>query len=153
MIMNPLWKKLAWKEQKEILLLHAPASFQQTINHLPDGTLLVTSIDQVNQFNYALVFVTQKIQIQEFAKACRDKIAGDAILWMCYPKGSSKKYTCDFNRDQGWEPMGEMGFEPVSQIAIDEDWSALRFRNVHFIKTLKRNPEHIMSKEGKARMQ
>ncbi|MFM6948875.1 MAG: hypothetical protein ACKOWQ_07675 [Aquirufa sp.] len=49
--------------------------------------------------------------------------------------------------------MGEIGFEPVSQVAIDEDWTALRFRNVHFIKTLKRNPEAIMSKEGKARIQ
>ncbi|CAM4207905.1 hypothetical protein EWU23_04185 [Cytophagaceae bacterium 50C-KIRBA] len=151
-MMDPVLKKLAFKEQKEILVLQAPESFQQTLSHLPDGTILITSIDQVNQMNYAIVFVTQKIEIQQFAQACLDKIVGDAMIWMCYPKGSSKKYTCDFNRDKGWEPMGEIGFEPVSQIAIDEDWSALRFRNVHFIKSLKRNPDHIMSKEGKARM-
>lgn len=150
---DPILKKLAFKEQKEILVLHAPESFQRTLRHLSDDTNLITSINQVNQMNYAIVFVTKKAEIQQFAQTSMGKIAGDAIIWMCYPKGRSKKYSCDFNRDQGWEPMGELGFEPVSMVAIDEDWSALRFRNVHFIKTLKRNPDHIMSKEGKARIQ
>lgn len=149
---DPILKKLAFKGQREILVLQAPETFQQTLAYLPVETLLKTSIDQVNQIHYAIVFVTQRVEIQQFAQACQGKIAGDVILWMCYPKGSSKKYSCDFNRDQGWEPMGEIGFEPVSMVAIDEDWSALRFRNVHFIKNLKRNPNHIRSKEGKARM-
>jgi hypothetical protein len=34
------------------------------------------------------------------------------------------------------------GFEPVRQIAIDEDWSALRFRRTDFIKSMTRDPEH-----------
>ena len=152
-MIDPLFKKLAFKNQADVLVLGVPESFQLALKKLPEETRLISSLNQVDQFNYALVFVTQKAEIQVFAEACRDQIAGDTILWMCYPKGSSKKYSCDFNRDQGWEPMGEIGFEPVSMVAIDEDWSALRFRNVHFIKTLKRNPDHIMSKEGKARMQ
>lgn len=152
-MIDPLFKKLAFKNQAEVLVLRAPESFQLACENLPEETQIIHSLDQANQINYALVFVTQKKEIQEFVMACRDKISGDTILWMCYPKGSSKKYSCDFNRDQGWEPMGEIGFEPVSMVAIDEDWSALRFRNVHFIKSLKRNPDHIMSKEGKARMQ
>lgn len=151
--MDPLFKKLAFKNQAEVLVLGAPESFQLALEKLPEETQVISSLNQVNQIGYALVFVTQKTEIQEFAKASRDKLSADAIVWMCYPKGSSKKYRCDFNRDQGWEPMGEIGFEPVSMVAIDEDWSALRFRNVHFIKTLKRNPDHIMSKEGKARIQ
>lgn len=151
--MDPLFKKLAFKNQAEVLVLGAPESFQLALEKLPEETQVISSLNQVNQIGYALVFVTQKTEIQEFAKASRDKLTADAIVWMCYPKGSSKKYRCDFNRDQGWEPMGEIGFEPVSMVAIDEDWSALRFRNVHFIKTLKRNPDHIMSKEGKARIQ
>lgn len=151
--MDPLFKKLAFKNQAEVLVLGAPESFQLALEKLPEETQVISSLNQVNQIGYALVFVTQKTEIQEFAKSSRDKLTADAIVWMCYPKGSSKKYRCDFNRDQGWEPMGEIGFEPVSMVAIDEDWSALRFRNVHFIKTLKRNPDHIMSKEGKARIQ
>ncbi len=58
---------------------------------------------------------------------------------MVYPKGTSKKYTCEFNRDNGWQRLGEHGFEPVRMVAIDEDWSALRFRRAEHIKTMTRS--------------
>jgi hypothetical protein len=77
------------------------------------------------------------------------KMEGDAILWMCYPKGSSKKYSCDFNRDNGWEMMGEYDLESVRMVAIDEDWSALRFRKMEFIKTFNRNEKMALSTIGK----
>ncbi len=67
---------------------------------------------------------------------------------MCYPKGSSKKYSCDFNRDTGWDIMGQYDLESVRAVAIDEDWSALRFRKVDFIKTMKRKFE-ALSEKGK----
>ncbi|MHA8087317.1 hypothetical protein [Aquirufa sp. Wall-65K1] len=152
-MLDPLFKKLAYKNQAELLVLSAPEAFHKVLKNVPEETVLLHSLDQVKQVNYALVFVSSRAEIQSFVKACQGKISGDVVLWMCYPKGSSKKYSCDFNRDQGWEPMGEIGFEPVSQVSIDEDWSALRFRNVHFIKSLKRNPDHILSKEGKTRIQ
>jgi hypothetical protein len=42
---------------------------------------------------------------------------------------------CDFNRDTGWAALQEAGFDTVRAIAIDEDWTALRFRRKEFIKT------------------
>jgi hypothetical protein len=36
-------------------------------------------------------------------------------------------------------------------VAIDEDWSAVRFRRVEFIKTMDRDVRGAMSKVGKAR--
>ena len=41
--------------------------------------------------------------------------------------------------------------EGVRQVAIDEDWSALRFRSAKHIKSLERNPKMALSKEGKQR--
>jgi hypothetical protein len=58
---------------------------------------------------------------------------------------------CDFNRDTGWQPLGKYDLEPVRQVAIDEDWSALRFRNVNNIKKMTRNSAMTLSKEGKNR--
>lgn len=55
------------------------------------------------------------------------------LLWFAYPKSTSKRYTCEFNRDQGWEALRASGFDSVRQVAIDEDWSALRFRRIEFI--------------------
>ena len=60
---------------------------------------------------------------------------GDPILWFAYPKGTSKKLTCDFNRDTGWARLAAAGFDTVRSIAIDEDWTALRFRRNEYIKS------------------
>jgi hypothetical protein len=61
------------------------------------------------------------------------KASGDALLWFAYPKGTSTKYKCDFNRDSGWDILRQSGFDTVRQVAIDEDWSALRFRRIELI--------------------
>jgi hypothetical protein len=51
----------------------------------------------------------------------------DGLLWMCYPKQTGK-IKSDLNRDSLWRLMQPTGFSPVTQIAVDETWSALRFR-------------------------
>ena len=47
--------------------------------------------------------------------------------------------------------FGAAGFEPVRQVAIDEDWSALRFRRVEHVKTLTRSKAMALTEEGKER--
>lgn len=37
-------------------------------------------------------------------------------------------HRADLNRDTLWPVLGEYGMRPVSQVAVDEVWSALRFR-------------------------
>ncbi|TAE26028.1 MAG: hypothetical protein EAZ91_18465 [Cytophagales bacterium] len=69
-----------------------------------------------------------------------------------YPKQSSKKYRCEFNRDTGWASVGAAGFEPVRQVAINDDWSALRFRRAAYLKKITRNPEGMISSEGRRRV-
>jgi hypothetical protein len=67
---------------------------------------------------------------------------------MCYPKGTSKTYQSDFNRDTGWEIMGRYDMEAIRQVAIDEDWSAIRFRKADYIKSLTRKFA-ALSEKGK----
>jgi hypothetical protein len=67
-----------------------------------------------------------------------------------YPKGSSKRYRCDFNRDTGWAALGDVGFEGVRLISIDDDWSAMRFRRLEYVKSLARDSSRAISKAGKA---
>ena len=76
---------------------------------------------------------------------------GDVVLWFCYPKKSSKRYNCSIDRDHGWTDLGRLGFEPVRQVALNEDFSALRFRRVEYIKNLTRNKNMALTKEGKDR--
>ncbi len=47
-----------------------------------------------------------------------------AVLWVFYPKGN----VTDINRDSLWPMLAEHGLRPVTQVAVDDTWSALRFR-------------------------
>lgn len=82
--------------------------------------------------------MTRQAELAALAADIAQKAEGDAVVWFAYPKASSKKYRCDFNRDSGWEALGSLGFEGVRQVAIDDDWSALRFRRVEYIKKMVR---------------
>jgi hypothetical protein len=53
-----------------------------------------------------------------------DRLAASAIVWVAYPKGNRS----DINRDSLWPIVGEYGLRPNGQVAVDEVWSALRFR-------------------------
>ena len=58
-------------------------------------------------------------------------------LWLCYPKTSGRIAT-DITRDVGWEPVHAAGFLGVAQVAVDADWSALRFRRREEIREITR---------------
>ena len=149
--MTPLFKKLNFKQQSDILCLNAPESFDVELDAMAFEVEIIRDINETNEISFALVFATAQQQIEETVKHIYPKLVGDAVLWYCYPKGTSQKYACDFNRDTGWVIMGEFNLEGVRMVAIDEDWSALRFRKVEYIKKLTRRQGMALSKEGKKR--
>lgn len=146
--MHPLFKKLNYKDHPNILVLHPPDSLQPVLDEMESHARIISDLDQVSSATFAMAFVKTQVEVDAAVKAIAPLLEGDAILWMCYPKGTSKKYTCDFNRDTGWEILGKYGMEGVRQVAIDEDWSALRFRKAAYIKTMKRK-FNALSNEGK----
>jgi len=150
--MTPLFKKLNFKNQPEILVLNAPASFETELTSILDFTNIKKDITKIKRIDFAIIFVFRKEQIDNCIKLIFPKLNGDAVLWFCYPKGTSKKYICEFNRDTGWESLGQYNLEGVRQVAIDKDWSALRFRKTEFIKTLTRRESFAISKDGKERV-
>jgi len=144
------FEKLNLKDQKQILLLNAPESFEPELKGLR-GITVQRDLKSAGGVEFSLAFVTKQKEVDTLGKAIGKKVEGDAVVWFAYPKASSKKYKSEINRDAGWKVLGEAGFEPVRMVAIDEDWSAVRFRRAEFIKTLTRGKEHRMSAEGKAR--
>jgi hypothetical protein len=149
--MNAIFKKLNYKDQAAIYVVNAPASFHPAMDEMRGITLVHDSLGKVNDAMFALAFATKQAEVDAFAAQVAKATRGDAVVWVAYPKGTSKKYTCEFNRDTGWAKMGEMGFEPVRQVAIDEDWSALRFRRVEHIKIMTRS--FAMTQAGEAKVQ
>jgi len=131
--MATVFDKMNLKEQQEILVLNAPESFEKEIKALRN-VRVHRRVTDVKSLTFALAFVTERAELARLSKTLAAKAAGDALLWFAYPKGTSKKYSCDFNRDDGWDVMRQSGFDTVRQVAIDEDWSALRFRRVEYIQ-------------------
>jgi hypothetical protein len=149
--MTPLFKKLNFKDQQEILVVNAPTSFDTELTNISEFTVIKKDTQKIKAIDFAIIFVLTQKQIDNVIELIFPKLIRDAVLWFCYPKGTSKKYKCDFNRDTGWDKLGNYNLEGVRQVAIDEDWSALRFRKTEYIKTLTRQKSNAISKDGKAR--
>ena len=132
--MATLFDKLQLKDHNEILVLQAPESFEQELSRLPI-LHIHRLIESLPEIRFSLAFVTKQDEVDALAPEIAARAKGDAAVWFAYPKGTSKKYKCDFNRDTGWAALHAAGFDTVRSIAIDEDWTGLRFRRKAFIKS------------------
>jgi hypothetical protein len=148
--MNTLFKKLNYKAPSTIHVLQAPDGMTADLKEMEKQATLKTSLAGVRTIDFMLAFVTTQKQVDELIQRIVPRMSSDGVLWFAYPKGSSKRYSCDFNRDTGWAMLGKAGYEPVRMVAVDEDWSALRFRKAENIKQMTRS--FAMSEEGKKKV-
>lgn len=88
---------------------------------LPDGVRLQ---DAPAAATVAVVMADDATAIREALAAHAAELAGVGAFWVAYPKANRT----DVNRDTLWPILAEHGFRPVSQVALDAVWSALRFR-------------------------
>lgn len=147
--MTPLFKKLNLAaDARSICVLNPPGSFDPEIAVL-EGVAVIREVKAPVAFVLAFVVTYKEVEVatEQLTRAAQ----GDAVIWMVYPKGTSKKYKCEFKRETGFGALGQAGYEPVRQVAIDDDWSALRFRKAAFIKTMTRNPDGAISEAGRAK--
>lgn len=132
--MAGIFDKLNLRDRQEILVLQAPESFEKELSRLP-VMHIHRHIESIAEIGFSLAFVTRKSEVDTLAPAVAARAKGDATVWFAYPKGTSKKLKCDFNRDTGWDALKAAGFDTVRAVAIDEDWTGLRFRRVEYIKS------------------
>ena len=147
--MDAVFKKMNFNDQTEICVLNAPESFTPNLEAMQGLTLIQTEFSALQKLQFGLAFVTKQAEVDAISRAFAEKLEGDGQIWLAYPKGTSKRYKCEFNRDTGWAVLGQLGFETVRMVAIDEDWSALRFRRVEYVKNLSRG--FAISEAGKAK--
>ena len=131
--MTSIFQKLNLKTQQEIVVFNVPASFEPELARL-ESVKIVRNPKKPVKVQFALAFARQQAELDRLSKILAAHAEGDALLWFAYPKGTSKRFTCEFNRDTGWHVIRDAGFESVRQVAVDEDWSALRFRRLEYVK-------------------
>lgn len=137
-------RKLNLGDRTAVLLIDAPPE------SAPLAAALEGQLTLAGPADAALLWATRRDRVVELLPKLNAALTGDAVLWICYPKGRSKRYSADFNRDTIADVPGSFGFEPVRQVAIDADWSALRFRRVQFVRTITRT--RAVTEVGRARL-
>lgn len=122
-----LVKKLRYKAGRA-RVLNAPAGYLLGIE---------TNEESEEKFDFIQLFVSNAAEVTEWVPNVIPMLNEDALFWITYPKQSSKVKT-DINRDILWKMLDDTtAYRPVSNVAIDDKWSALRFREKDKVKTAK----------------
>lgn len=131
--MTPLFKKLNLKpEHGAVVVLDAPAAFEAALQALAaEGVTIERST--MPRLQFGLAFAITQAELNAAIAQLTAAAVGDAVLWFAYPKQSSQRYRCEFHRDSGWDALGAAGYDSVRMVAIDEDWSALRWRKTEHV--------------------
>jgi hypothetical protein len=131
---NETLKKLKLTTQDPVLILNVPEEYQETINEIEAE--IHTEIS--GKYKFIQLFAKSLEEFNQYAPKAIEALDGDGYLWVCYPKGTSKKYKkSDLNRDTLFESAGQYNYSGVTLVAIDSDWSAFRIRNNGYIKSKK----------------
>ena len=133
--MQDLLKKLNYKGQKRIAVINAEEDFIRDVAKELREVIIDIEIDQRCPYEFMILFVGSIEEVDQLTPVVLHNLTVDGILWYCYPKKSSKKYSSDLERDHGWKALNEAGFHGIRVVAIDDNWSAMRFRNIKFIKS------------------
>lgn len=121
---KPVAQKLLLKPGSRALILNAPAGY---LEQLPD----VVQVEQKpgdRPYDFIHFFATRRDEVLAHGPRLRQALKPGGILWVSYPKG--KALPTDLNRDILREALAEVGLEAVTQVAIDDRWSALRAKVV-----------------------
>jgi hypothetical protein len=113
---SPLARKLNLKSGMRVRVLAKPADVDIT------GLSTTDAVDA----DGIIVFVRTLADVDAGSEPVLDAARLDRIVWLVYPKAG--QLGTDLNRDILWRHMLEKGVQGVRQIAIDDIWSALRFR-------------------------
>ena len=124
---TPLGKKLGLKDGMRALLLGVPPHLDEI-----SGFGGFTGVDKElpatggRIYDYAHVFEMDRTRVEAMVPSIRASVKADGILWISWPKKSSKVPT-DITEDVLREIWLPTGLVDVKVAAIDAVWSGLKF--------------------------
>ena len=120
-------EKLGLKAAGALLLFAAPPGVEALLGALPEGATVVK--DPAAPCRLTLVFARNCSELVRHMPRAIAALAPGGALWVAFYKKSSGQKT-DLDRDTIREHAMTLGLRAVSIIAIDAQWSALRFKTV-----------------------
>jgi hypothetical protein len=113
-------QKLLLKDGDALSLVGAGEDERVVLGALPDG---VTEVDP-GEAVVSVTFVRTRDELLARFGAELPALAGARAVWFLYPKGGK----ADFNRDTFIREAGAFGWRAISNVAVDDVWSAVRVR-------------------------
>ena len=135
MPVNPIVKKLGMKSGMRALVMAAPDGYLNRLTPLPEGVEIVTK--PAGTYEFIQFFATRMAEIKKTTPSLLQRAAPGAVFWITYPKKTAG-VDSDLSRDILAAAMTDKGWRPVSIVALDDVWSALRFRPIADVKSKKK---------------
>lgn len=127
MSQKPVAQKLQIREGQKLLLINPPTDYEKLlVKHLPKNVEIVKGTSR--DAEVIQVFTSSKTQLNEQLGKLKKALPPNGIIWVTYPKGTSKVKT-DINRDIIRNEAEKFGLEAVAIFSVDDDWSALRLKH------------------------
>jgi hypothetical protein len=117
-------QKLFIRENYTVLLVNAPVGYRKLLGELPSGVKVVSK--STAPVDFVQIFAATKAEMTELFRKVKPLLKEDGLLWATYPKAG--QLDTDLKREVVWECGETVGMHPVSQVAVDDTWSALRFK-------------------------
>lgn len=131
MNVGPLAKKLQIKSSYKVLLLNSPESYIDSLNPLPQNTT-VEFIPE-GTYDFVQLFVKNSSELHSDLEKLWPHLRPETVFWITYPKKSSG-IPSDLGTMQSWEETARYELKGVASAAIDQTWTALRFRPADQVK-------------------
>lgn len=122
---NALSKKLKLKPGQRAAFVNAPAGYLDSLQPLPNGIEVVEQLG--GAFDWVQIFVRNQAEIGELFPHVLPALKPEGMLWITFPKGTSKIQT-DLTRDKGWDALQGADLKWLTLVSIDETWSAFALR-------------------------
>ena len=133
--LSPTAKKLRLALGQQVAVLNAPDGFLAELH--PGPVDIKTELGSNTGYDAVLLFVKNAEELKRLGPAAIHAAKPNGLLWITYPKGGKSRGVTDLpatplwvQRDVLGEITSETGYKPVSFVAIDDNWTALRFKRV-----------------------
>ena len=115
-----IFRKLRLNNEQKILILNAPSEYLTLL----EGITFDDKPKTDNFYDFVQVFGYQQDELELLVKSVEKFGKYDCLFQACYPKGTGK-IKSDIMRETVWRAFELVGLNTVTQVAIDETWSAL----------------------------
>jgi len=117
--------KLRLSNTHKTLIVNAPAGYTLLLDGIKYDKKPEKGIKK--QYDFIQVFARSQSELERLIIEAAPSAKHDCLFWACYPKATGK-IKSDIKRETVWKAFDLINLQAVSQVAIDDTWSAMRAR-------------------------